>query len=429
VLSLAGARLATPSVWQRPRPTREQVRGDVLLGLGLAALSSITVELLRATPAGAGLEDRGLESHVWAVVAVVPLVLRRVFPITVMLVCSVAFYLTGERVPVVGYSAVVQVALFMAIYTAWAWARRRTALRAASTLVVLGMFGWLAQLIATADPIPGVDAAGVVPPEVAVAVMTLGLNVVYFFGAIAWGSASHRSARQRELLQQQTEELRHERDLKARRAVADERLRIARDLHDVVAHHVTGIGVQAAAARHVMERNPTASSEALAQIEGSSRAAVQEMHQLVGLLRADEGPVHERDSEGRPTGLAALRELAARPGSLRVEYDEVGEPFPVPPAVARSAYRIVQEALTNVRRHSTARNAAVVLRYLDRPGGRSIEVEVIDDGVARRDDTGAGFGLQGIRERVELHGGQHEIGPRPGPGFRVRARLPVGSRP
>jgi signal transduction histidine kinase len=413
--------LALDDDWLRPPPTREQQRTDALVGVGLVVASLLMVELLRSTPAVEDLGDRTAEAFGWGVLAVAPLMVRRRFPVTVMLLCSLAFYGAGERVTPVVASIVVQIGYFMSIYTAWAWARRRRALYAASAAVVVGMFGWLVQLIVT-SPFPDVpEASGVTSPAVALTLITFGVNIVYFFGAMAWGLAAHRSARQREQLAQQAEELRAERDLSAQRAVMDERLRIARDLHDVVAHHVTGIGVQASAARHVLDRDPAASRQALTAIEASSRSAVREMHQMVGLLRDADG------DDGAQASLAGLRDLAgaATDHGLTVDYRVVGEPFPVPPVVGTSAYRTVQEALTNVRRHSTARRAEVVLRYL--AAGDAVEVEVLDQGAPRltRQDGRAGYGLTGVRERVGLHGGECEIGPRPDGGFRVRVRLPV----
>jgi signal transduction histidine kinase len=407
--------------WLRPPPTRDQQRTDAVVGLGLVVLSLLVVELLRSTPAVEDLGDRTAEAFVWGVLAVAPLVVRRRFPVTVMLLCSLAFYGAGERVTPVIASTVVQIGYFMSIYTAWAWARRRRALYVASAAVVVGMFGWLVELIVT-SPFPDVPAAsGITSPAVALTLITFGVNIVYFFGAMAWGLAAHRSAHQRQQLAQQADELRAERDLSAQRAVVDERLRIARDLHDVVAHHVTGIGVQAAAAKHVLDRDPAASRQAFAAIEASSRSAVREMHQMVGLLRDTDG------DDGAQPSLTGLRDLAAAATDhgLSVDFRVVGEPFPVPPVVGTSAYGTVLEALTNVRQHSTARRAEAVLRYL--ADGAAVEVEVLDQGAPRlaRQDGRAGYGLTGVRERVALHGGECEIGPRPDGGFRVRVRLPV----
>jgi signal transduction histidine kinase len=340
-----------------------------------------------------------------------------------MVVCSVVFYVAGERVPVATVSVVIQAALFMAIYAAWAWSRHRQRLLAASALVVVGMFVWLAQLIAEVPP--AAEAPGVVPPNVSIAVVTLAINILYFFGAIAWGLVAYRDARRRQQLVEQAEALRREQERNAERAVAEDRLRIARDLHDAVAHHVTGIGIQAAAAGHVLERSPASAATALAAIEQSSRSAVREMHQIVGLLRDDE----DHPSTPRP-GVAALPALAreAEKDRLTVHFREVGDPFDVPDPVGTSLFRTAQEALTNVRRHSTAREAEMVLRYVDTEP-RSVEVEVLDSGtpVSAPDRPRRGFGLQGLRERAAVHDATVDIGPRPEGGFRVRVRFPVGS--
>lgn len=408
--------------WLRPAPSLQGVRKDATLAAALLVAGLVAIEVLRAMPGAEQVNQRLPECFLWSVAITAPLALRRIFPVGVMVVCSLAFYGVGSRVPVASGSIVIQAALFMAIYAAWAWSRHRRRLLVASAVVVLGMFVWLAQLIAavpaTADT-PGLFSAGV-----AIAVATLAINVVYFFGAIAWGLVSYRDAHRRQLLVEQAEALRREQERNAERAVAEDRLRIARDLHDAVAHHVTGIGVQAAAARHVLDRDPASSRTALQAIERSSRSAVHEMHQIVGLLR------DEDDHDARAPGIAALGTLARDTASdrLAVRYREVGDPFDVPDPVGTSAFRTAQEALTNVRRHSTAREAEMVLRYLDGPAGRAVEVEVLDAGSPAHRTTATdrrGFGLQGLRERAAVHDAVVDIGPRPEGGFRVRVRFPV----
>ena len=417
--------------WLRPGPSREQVRRDVLLAALLVVGGVLGVELMRATPAGAAMNQGILDSYLGTVAITVPLALRRVFPVAVMVACSVVFYLLGSRVPIASATVSVQAALFISIYAAWAWSRHRTRLLVTSGLVLLGMFGWLAQLIAEAPPRQP-TGHGLVPPGVAIALVTLAINVVYFFGAIAWGRAAHRAAHRRQQLVEQAEALRHEQLRNEQRAVAEDRLRIARDLHDAVAHHVTAIGIQAAAARHVLDRDPAGSRTALAAIEDSSRRAVREMHQIVGLLRDE--PAESASGAGRGADAARAPGVADLPalaldtdGGLRVAYREVGDPFEVPEAVATSMFRIAQEALTNVRRHSSAREAELVLRYLD-GALRAVEVEVLDAGPARphRDGVPGGFGLQGLRERAAVHDATVDIGARPEGGFRVRVRFPVG---
>ena len=210
-----------------------------------------------------------------------------------------------------------------------------------------------------------------------------------------------------------------DRELATREAVAAERAAIARELHDVVAHHMSVMVVQAGAARAVGESDPAAASDALRQIETSGRTGLAEMRRLLGILKA------EGDGDGRAPqpGLADLGELldSMRATGLAVEAVVEGSTMPLPPGVDLSAYRIVQEALTNALRHAGGASARVLVRY--EPA--ALELEIADDGLGPPDGPSTqGQGLIGMRERAQLFGGAFEAGPRPGGGFLVRARLP-----
>ena len=210
-----------------------------------------------------------------------------------------------------------------------------------------------------------------------------------------------------------------DRELAAREAVTVGRAAIARELHDVVAHHMSVMVVQAGAARTVVDADPAAAAEALRQIEASGRTGLAEMRRLLEILKTSDGNV-ERTPQ---PGLEHLDELleGMRATGLPVEAVVEGEPRRLPPGVDLSAYRIVQEALTNALRHAGGASARVLLRY----GRHALEVEVIDDGHGPTENAGpTGHGLIGMRERVQLFGGELEAGPRPGGGFVVRARLP-----
>ena len=200
---------------------------------------------------------------------------------------------------------------------------------------------------------------------------------------------------------------------------------MARELHDVVAHHVSVIGVLAAAAKRQLDRDPGKASAALASIEDSSRQAVVEMHRLLGFLR-QEG---DADELAPPPNLRQLDVLTAqlREASFSVDMRVEGEQRPLPTSVELAAYRVVQEALTNTVKHAEASKAEVLVRY--RPA--AVEVEIVDDGLGQAVvATGpAGHGLIGMRERVALHGGQLTAGPRPGGGYAVRAVFPLDGRP
>ena len=219
-----------------------------------------------------------------------------------------------------------------------------------------------------------------------------------------------RSRREREReLTARTAELQREREENARRAVLEERVRIARDLHDVVAHHVSVMGVQAGAARRVMGRQPEKAEEVLSSIEASSRQAVVELHRLLGFLRRPDQP----DDLAPQPDLAQLPDLVAKSGQggLKVELSVDGEPRPLPRTLEVSAYRVIQEALTNALKHSGSSTARLHLDY--KPN--VLEVEVCDDGrgsVARAPHHIGGHGLIGMRERVSLHGGHLSAGRR-----------------
>jgi signal transduction histidine kinase len=236
-------------------------------------------------------------------------------------------------------------------------------------------------------------------------------------------------------LAERTARLERERDLEARRAAAEERLRIARELHDVVAHNLSVVVVQAQAAQRILDRDVERARGVVVSIERTGREALDEMRRLLGLLRAGE-PAGDGGAEqpfGPQPGLGRIGELvdqvrsAGLPVTLRVE----GLQRPLEAAADLSAYRIVQEALTNSLKHAGPAHAEVVLRY--RPG--DLELTVSDDGRggSARFDGGpvpsSGHGLVGMRERVELFGGELAAGPRPGGGYQVRARLPLKEAP
>jgi signal transduction histidine kinase len=207
------------------------------------------------------------------------------------------------------------------------------------------------------------------------------------------------------------------------RAKGEEQARIARELHDVIAHSVSMIVVQAAAADDVFDERPDQAREALRSIERAGRDAMVELRRLLNAVR----PTLEPDTEPQP-GLDRLDELAdsMSAGGVQVSVRREGAPAALPAGLDLSAYRIVQEALTNTLRHARATRAEVTLSY----GAEALEVDVRDDGRATPGNGAAGgHGLVGMRERAALLGGTLDAGPQPGGGYRVHARLPLGSSP
>lgn len=205
-----------------------------------------------------------------------------------------------------------------------------------------------------------------------------------------------------------------------RAARAEERSRIARELHDVVAHHVSVMTVQAAAARRVLAADPDLAREALSAIENTGRMAMTEMRNIVGVLRTDaRAELGPQPGVRDLPGLVEQMREAGLPTRLLVE----GEPRPLPAGVDLAAYRLVQEGLTNSLRHAGAGAQAVVTV---RHSPSELDVRVEDDGKSAASANGrSGHGLVGIRERVALYGGILHIGPRPGGGFEVRANFPL----
>jgi signal transduction histidine kinase len=204
-------------------------------------------------------------------------------------------------------------------------------------------------------------------------------------------------------------------------ALAAERARIARELHDVVSHSISVMGVQAGAARRLLPEGQGELYELLASIEATGRDSVGEMRRLLGIVRAGEEPL----ARAPQPGLGALDELVehSRAGGLVVEVDVSGAPRALPAGLELAAFRIVQEALTNVRKHAPGARVDVAVRWRD----HELALSVADDGPGPINPSPGGHGIVGMRERALLYGGQFEVGPGADGGFRVHARLPLPS--
>jgi signal transduction histidine kinase len=338
---------------------------------------------------------------------ILPLALRRRMPLSVLLLATtsyiVYFVVLGPFVEM----AVTVVTLSLAVYSAAAHSRvrLRNAVCAVCLVAIIG-------LTVLDNPLG-------FPLDYRM--LQVLVNIALFCALWSLGAALGAGRQRAQELLQRTVELELEREENARRAVFDERVRIARELHDVVAHHVSMMGVQAGAARVVLDRDPVKTREALASIEASSRQAVVELHRLLGFLRQAGDP----DDLAPQPGLGQLHELAASMSGpeLTVDVRVEGEERLIGPTVEVSAYRIVQEALTNTLKHAGASHVAVHLRYWP----DELEIEVVDDGRGNGDASSVlgGLGLIGMRERAALHGGQLAAGPATGGGFGVRARLPT----
>jgi signal transduction histidine kinase len=331
-----------------------------------------------------------------------PLVARRRFPGAVLAVCvasGLAF--AALFMPPVFLGP----AVLVAVYSVAAYGRRWVSL---AGLVV-------AEL--------GLAAVQLTPVRFERSTFLLFMGIL----AVAWVLGRFVGDRQvyAAQLEVRTAELERAREELARRAVVEERLRLARELHDVVAHAMSVIAVQSGVGAHVAASQPEEVGKALAAIEATSRGALEELRRLLGVLRQDSEP---QASLTPVPGLADLDRLLAEVGKagLAVRLRVEGSPLQLPAGVELSAYRIVQEALTNVVKHAGSAHAQVTIGYRD----QEVTVEILDDGrgaatPATDGRVGTGHGLIGMRERVAAFGGDLQVGPRPGGGFRVAARLPL----
>lgn len=241
---------------------------------------------------------------------------------------------------------------------------------------------------------------------------SLAFGLVFLFG-LAMRVRQSRT----EAVEARARALERERE-RAREVAAEERRRIAHELHDIVAHSLGVMVLQAGAAEQVLETSPGRAREALRSIRETGQDAVDEMARLLGLIRDEQQPSLEpQPSLSDVEGLVSK----ARETGLAVEVSIEGDRRPLPPALELSAFRIVQEGLTNVLKHADAGRARVVVCYRD----RQLEVEVADDGIGSGDGRGGGYGLAGLRERVAVFGGRLEAGRQGDGGWTLRAILPV----
>ncbi|MEV7520122.1 sensor histidine kinase [Streptomyces sp. NPDC091371] len=369
-------------------------RNDALVAVGAAATDLIGFTLGSRTDGGA----IGISAAVIAVVSGLPLLVRRRYPVAALaavLALGVLLNLATPHSPHFGLTLVV------ALYSVARF--RRPAVVAATGLAAvpltsLGQSGW---------PLP---------------FGWWGLFGNAFVTVFTVGAAEVVNRRQREA--------EAHRRLLADRALAEERRRIARELHDIVAHHITTMQLMAGGARANLAHDPEVAREALVTLEGSGRLALREMRQLLDVLRAGEEP---EDTPPAPQpGTADLDRLISEAclAGTETEFTVEGPVRPLPPTVGLAVFRIVQEALTNTRKHGGRARARVRLTY----GSDEVAVEVRDDGAgeqapAARPGETPGYGLIGMRERVSLQGGSLEAAALDEGGFRVAARLPAPSEP
>jgi signal transduction histidine kinase len=335
-------------------------------------------------------------------VLVAPLFARRRFPFAApaayWLMAAGLTFVDGLLIPFIGSLGVVGLA------TAFLLGNLRDDKQAGVGLAIV-----LGCIVVVVSTIPG--------PQSASDLVFIPLRFV-----VAWiaGFALRERSLQAEAAEMRATMAERERDAAARIAVAEERARIARELHDVVAHAVSVMVLQIGAVRHKLTDTFAEDREALGRVEQAGRTALTEMRRLLGAMRSD-GDEAELSPQPGLDGLDSLLEDVGRAG-LPVRLHVDGAPFALPRALDLSAYRIVQEGLTNALKHARASHADVTVRY----GPEELEIEVRDDGRGLAASDGLGHGLVGIGERVKIYGGEMTTGPANGGGFVLNTRLPLG---
>jgi signal transduction histidine kinase len=369
------ARLGIPG----PRPVDRAL--DVALTLAVAVASS--VPFLTARPGQ--VTALGLLLNIGTIV---PLLWRRRGPFEVMVAVGVAatlvslYHRPGQNLQYGG---------LVAIYTVASLGRRRW--QRLGVLVVIVVTFPPASLLLKHNDLSEFMFTFLLP-----------------LAAFLLGSLERSHREHAETLRERADQLERERIAEAARAAAEERARVARDMHDILAHAVSLMVVQAEAGPVVVRSDPARAEQAFGAIADAGRDAMVQLRWMLGVLKADEG-----QRLPQPT-LAQLPELVRGTAELEV----TGKPRPVPPDTEVAVYRIVQEALTNTVKHAAARHVGVLLDW----SFDQLHVTVTDDGRGKAPGTAGGHGLIGIRERAAACGGTAEAGPRPGGGFEVRARLP-----
>ncbi|WP_341715929.1 sensor histidine kinase [Micromonospora sp. FIMYZ51] len=383
--------------WLRHRP----LAGDALLAVGLL-LGEVVFTLLtprefwpRSLPTALG----------WSLVCAAPVLLRRVAPWVAVLaaLATLALPVALEVAP-----AAQSFTFVVLTYTLAAYHPVRPALL---TAVLLWVPVAVANTLVSPEILPQISAAYLVANNLLVGIVSFSV-----------GRTVHARRSSTEALRERARIAEANQRALADQAVADERRRIARELHDVVAHHVSVMGVLATGVRRVLRRDPDAADEAIGTIEETSRATLRELRRLLDVLRTEAEPAADLAPQPGIAGIEALTEQV-RDAGLPVTLTVQGTPGPLEEGEALTVYRIVQEALTNALKHAGTATAQVRVSFAD----NALEVEVTDTGrgPSPQRPQQLGHGLVGMRERVALYGGVLRTGARPGGGYRVYARIPV----
>jgi signal transduction histidine kinase len=395
------ATIATPIATRLRLPVQVQ---DGLLAVFVAFLQIVAVRRVAGTqPAARPLADPANLGYLLLAISGLVLLVRRRWPVTVFattVACSLVYY-AAHYPDGPGW-----IGLFIAIYTLAAQGDGHRSLH----LLVAGKVALIVGWLLTAELRP-LNEAGWVFFRIGAAIMVAALGESVRSRRALMAEAMERAERAEQTKEEE-----------ARRRVDAERLRIAREVHDTVAHAIAVINVQAGVTAHVLDKRPQQARETLLVIEQTSARALGELRATLGVLRG----AADDDRRAPTPGLAQVEELTglAREAGLDVEVEVASQPRELPSAVDQAAYRILQESITNAIRHAGPARVAILLSY--RPS--ELELQVNDDGRGPGEAAGrdaGGRGIVGMRERAALLGGELTAGPRLGGGFQVWARLPL----
>lgn len=444
--------------WRRPGPSRRQMRNDVVLALVLAIAGLASLVLMSSYGLVAAGGPVSLPEYVVAAVSPLTLVVRRRFPLSTLIASSAVFVPLFYTSFSVSLSVVFQASYFAAIYTTVAWAAHRRATWITLLVITIIFTSWLGITWAASPEVLEdlqsnlAESAGPINPVVAYAIYATLLNLAYLCGAAAFGRGAWRAALRRDRLEHQARTIRDQAQRLARNAVVEERLRLARDLHDSIGHHFTGVGLQAGGARRILAASDDGTEvrlspaqaglvrESMAAIETSTREGIGELQTVLRLLRdPDEVETVAGGPNGTTKSIQDLPELVAgfeRMGLSarlsvsdrdRAHLDNLSESLST--VYHHGVYRMVEESLTNVLKHSDANEAQVHLSVNEET--EELLVDVVEHGkpVSHVDQgvvPSTGSGLRGMQERASVLGGRVESTSLfPWPGWRTKLVLPL----
>lgn len=413
--------------WRRPVPVRRIILGDLGVAVVYFACAVLSLETARSLGSLAEVEISRAAQFAWIGLPALSLVVRRLLPLAVLSFAAVHVSLTTLWEPALSPVFAMQVYYFFVLFTAIAWSRHRKALTLMTLVFTAVVLGWIAYDLKIRDSLETVmvlPQIGWFDPTEAAVVQIVISTTVFLVAALLGGSLNWRSAYREAQARALAKTIAEQAELLRDRALDEERLRVARELHDVVGHHLAVIGIHSGVARRMVGKDAEEATTAMLQVETSARGATLDLRRLLEALRMGDATSTPGDAGPHPVH-TALRSTVDGFASLdlTVELDLRGDPEVVPAGVGLAIDRIVKEAITNVTRHSTADRVDVAVAIDAHAEPAQVRARIVDNGRPRGGTSGSEVGIMGMRERVALHGGTLETSNGPDGGFIVDATL------